>query len=87
MQGCQACEVEKETLEHFIIECDRYSGQRQELDRQVTRIIGRQEWEDRKEEEDRGLRTVLGLTDDRDKHVLVAHMKSFLLNSWKVRNN
>jgi len=48
-QRCSSCGEEKETVEHFIIECDSYRTQRQELDRQVAKIIGRAKWEDRRE--------------------------------------
>ena len=72
------CGDEKEIVNHFIIECDKYKEQRQELDRKVARLIGREEWEERKEGEDRGIRTVLGLTEDKiSDSIIVSHMKTF----------
>ena len=60
---------EKETIEHFIIECDKYRVQRQVLDSQVARITGREEWEMRKVDEDRGIRTVLELTHNNNTNI------------------
>lgn len=57
---------DKQTTEHFIIECEEYRRPRQELDREVAETIGRDEWERRKEE-DRGRTAALGLTYDRQK--------------------
>ena len=51
-QTCKMCS-EKETTEHFIIECDQYNGQRKDLDVAV-KIKGREE----KEERRRGNRSV-----------------------------
>lgn len=80
------CGETKEALEHFIIECDKYKTQRQELDSHVAEITGRKEWEKRKEGEDRRIRTVVGLTIDKDKdNKIVSHMKTFLAKSWSLR--
>ena len=87
-QQCRLCGEVKETVEHFIIECDTYRTQRQLLDRQVAEILGREEWEERKELEDRGIRTVLGLTGDKDcDNKIVSHMKTFLAKSWSLRKS
>ena len=60
----------------------------QGLDRQVAKITGRAKWEDRKEDEHRGIRTVLGLTGDRHiDNAIVDHMKAFLVESCKIREN
>ncbi|MPC88944.1 hypothetical protein E2C01_083869 [Portunus trituberculatus] len=48
-QQCGMCGEEKESVEHFIVECDKYRKQRKALDTQVANIIGREEWEERKE--------------------------------------
>ena len=85
-QRCQLCNEEKETLEHFIIECEKYRKQRKILDTQIGKIIGRKEWEKRKDGEDRGILTVLGLTNDKDiDKRIVSHMKMFLTESWSAR--
>ena len=86
-QKCEMCGDEKETVDHFIIECDKYKEQRQELDRKVARLIGREEWEERKEGEHKGIRTVLGLTGDKiSESIIVNHMKTFLVECWTIRN-
>ena len=75
-------EIEK-TVQHFIIVCDKYTTHRQEMDSQVAEILGREEWEERKEGSDRGIRTVLGLTGDKgDDNKMVSHRKTFLVKSW-----
>ena len=85
-QRCQLCNEEKETLEHFIIECEKYRKQRKILDTQIAKIIGRKEWEKRKDGEDRGILTVLGLTNDKDiDKRIVSHVKMFLTESWSAR--
>ncbi|MPC43528.1 hypothetical protein E2C01_037177 [Portunus trituberculatus] len=81
------CGEEKESVEHFLVECDKYIKQRKTLDTQVANIIGREDWEERKEGEDREIRTVLGLTGNKVKdYRIVSHMKIFLVESWSIRN-
>lgn len=54
------------------------------LDRQVATIVGREEWETRKDE--RGLTIILGLTGEKGiSREIVRHMKTFLVDNWKVR--
>ena len=85
-QGCKFCEEEKETLEHFIIECDKFRTQRQELEEKISDILGREMWETRKQGDDRGLKTVLGLTGDKDTDkTVVRHTMKFLVESWRRR--
>ena len=51
----------KETVEHLIVECNRYDEERRILVAEVKEIIGEGEWNKRLQEEDRGITTVLGL--------------------------
>lgn len=61
-----------------------YWEEEEEDDRgQFARVIGRGECDNW--EEDWGLNTVLGLTDDKDKHTIVTRT-TYLIESWKLRN-
>lgn len=86
LQGCTMCGEVKETLEHFRTECEGYKIKRLELDKQVSRAIGRKELEIKKEREDRGMWTILGLTEIKDSDSrAVRHMEIFLMKIWTQR--
>ena len=71
-----------ETLEHVITECEEYVEERNKLDRNITSEIG-QLWVRKKEEEDRGLKTMLGLENRNDR--VIGHTKTFLKEIWMKR--
>ena len=84
-QGCKLCGEEKETIDHLIIECEKFDEERQALDSAVAGVLGREEWERRKEEEDRGMKTVLGYTENSDSdRQIVNHTKNFLKKCWTI---
>ena len=86
-QGCSVCVGVKETVEHMIVECDRYRDQRTQLIQEVTGIIGEEEWSRRIDEEDGGITTVLGLYDKKEEvKKIVESMKKFLVKSWSERS-
>ena len=61
-QDCSSCAGVRETIEHFLVECDRYDEERDRLVGSVTEVLGVEEWHRRiEEEEDGGILTVLGL--------------------------
>ena len=84
-QGCKLCGEEKETIEHLIVECDSYSEERRALDEKIQCLLGDEEWSRRREESDRGIRTVLGLTNNHHDKTAVTHMKTFLKSVWMKR--
>ena len=87
-QGCKLCGEEKETLEHLVIECEGYKEERRLLDREIEMVVGEREWSRRKESEDRGIRTVMGLTDDNHNNKeAVKYFKKFLTRVWKRRED
>ena len=81
---CDYCtergEREIENLEHLIIECPKYEIEREEMIRRIVTKIGREKWEEIKEEED-GLRHLLGFTEEIGD--LVGVTKNFLGKVWK----
>ena len=81
---CEYCtergEREIENLEHLIIECPKYEIEREEMIRRIVTKIGREKWEEIKEEED-GLRHLLGFTEEIGD--LVGVTKNFLGKVWK----
>ena len=72
-----------ETLEHVITECGEYTDERNRVDQNISNKIGHT-WERKKREEDRGLKTMLGL-ENTDKEV-VGYTKKFLKEMWIKRN-
>ena len=85
-QDCSFCRGERETVEHFIVECRRYEQQRATLLEAVVGIIGESEWEVRREEGDRGILTVLGLYGSKgERDRIIKEMKKFLMQAWEIR--
>ena len=84
---CEKCgkrgERIKETLEHVLTECSEYEEERYRLDERIRNKLG-QLWNRRKMEEDRGLKTMLGLKDN-NVHV-VKYTKEFLKEIWRKRS-
>ena len=86
-QGCRHCGEEKETIEHFIVECDKYEEERQELIDSIKEEIGEEEWDRRLwEEEEGGIVTALGLYEkSQTNESIIKHMKAFLNKCWTKR--
>ena len=86
-EECRKCEKRgeriTETLEHVITECGEYTEERRRLDINITNKLG-QKWDRRKREEDRGLKTILGM-QDRDEEV-IKYTKKYLKEMWAKRN-
>ena len=84
---CEKCEKRgeriKETLEHVLTECSEYMEERNRLDERIRNTLG-QLWNRRKTEEDRGLKTMLGLKDKNEE--VVKYTKEFLKEIWRKRN-
>ena len=84
---CEKCEKRgeriTESLEHVLTECSEYAEERNRLDENITRKIG-QLWDRRKMEEDRGLKTMLGLKDKYEE--VIKHTKKFLKEVWAKRS-
>ncbi len=88
-QDCGSCAGARETLEHFLVECDRFEEERGTLIGCVTRAIGIEEWHRRlEEEEDGGILTVLGLyrgEGQAEKEEIIRAGKEFLKQAWERR--
>lgn len=88
-QDCSSCRGVRETIEHFLVECDRYEEEREGLIGSVKAAIGEQEWRRRlEEEEDGGVLTVLGLYQgerEREKEEIIQVTKEFLVKAWGKR--
>ena len=86
-EECEKCEKRgekiKETLEHVLTECSEYMEERNRLDEKIKNKLGLL-WDRRKREEDRGLKTMLGLIDKNDD--VVKYTKEFLRDIWRKRN-
>ena len=87
-QDCTFCTGERETIEHFIVECRKYEEERHRLISSVVEVIGEEEWNRRVEEEEGGITTILGLYRDKEEaKKIVPCVKTFLVKSWKKRSN
>ena len=88
-QECSSCVGTRETIEHFLVECDRYEEERGRLIGRAIATVGREEWRRRlEEEEDGGILTVLGLYREegqREREEIVKAVKEFLVQAWKRR--
>ena len=85
-QNCSICRDERETIEHFIVECPGYREQRGRLVESIKGILGLTEWQKRLEEEDGGILTVLGLYESGEKSErIVRETKKFLAMAWEIR--
>ena len=84
---CEKCEDgmdrQVETLEHFMTECKAYEEERRVFESKVKDKIGWEIWERRKGEEDRGMKLILGLEENKD---IVWDTKHFLNEIWKKRS-
>lgn len=83
---CVFCR-EIETIKHVIIECDRYRDERERLDREMEEILGVREWENRKNENDEGISTILALREEdriRWKEI-IEYSKKYLVKLWSIR--
>ena len=72
-----------EDLEHVIVECPRYNRLRNNLEEEIIRKVGREVWENRKQEEDLGVAAVLGLENEYKE--VVPYTKGFLRDVWRER--
>ena len=83
---CEKCEKRgeriEETLEQVLTECSEYGEERDRLDERIGNKLG-QLWDIRKREEDKGLKTMLGLKD-RSQDV-VKYTKEFLKAIWRKK--
>ena len=88
-QECSSCVGTRETIEHFLVECDRYEEERGRLIGRAIATVGREEWRRRlEEEEDGGILTVLGLYRgecQRAREVIVRAAKVFMGKAWEKR--
>ena len=85
-QNCSFCRGQRETIEHFLVECHKYEEQRSKLIKSITAVIGEEEWHRRIEEEDIGISTVLGLYDGKEiSEKIIENTKVFLIQSWEKR--
>ena len=89
-QECGSCAGIRETIEHFLVECDRYEEERGRLIGCIMRTVGREEWHRRLEEEEAGgILTVLGLYREeghREREQIIRAVREFLVQAWERRS-
>ena len=72
----------EETLEHIIIECTKYTQEREVLERDLVEKLGEGRWEEIKQTENRGMELILGFTEE-FKGKDMEKIKKFLSKIWK----
>ena len=80
---CEKCEDGRdrqiETLEHLMTECKAYEDERREFENKIKDKIGREIWERRKGEDDRGMKLILGLEKNKE---MIKDTKQYLKEIW-----
>ena len=66
-----------------MIECEEYKEERKELEKGIIKEIGKESWEREKQEEDKGIKTILGLKENVN---VTTTTKKYLKEIWKKRN-
>jgi len=90
-EDCQnCCYGGKETIEHFMIECNRYEEERAGLIQVIQGLVGQELWHEIQDREDRGMGIVLGFKAgkeaiDSNMGRIVEATKAFLKAAWKKR--
>ena len=83
---CEKCEDGSdrrvETLEHFVTECKAYEEERRVFENKIRHKIGEEIWERRKVQDDKGMKLLLGLEDNKE---IVGDTKQYLREIWKKR--
>ena len=81
---CEKCENETdrqtETLEHLMTECKAYGSERKEFENKIKNKIGEEIWERRKVEDDKGIKLIFGLEENKE---IVRDTKQYLKETWK----
>ena len=72
-----------ETLEHVLIECKAYKEIRNTFEEKIKNKLGEEQWERKKAQEDKGMKTILGLTADGKE--IVEDTKQYLKEIWRRR--
>ena len=79
------CELSvDETVEHVILACSKYERERNEMLRMVTECVGREQWMECANGDDRGMRVLLGLSEWTNESAISA-TKAFLQKAWSKR--
>ena len=90
-ENCESCgRGVKETIEHFLIECDRYQAERDKFMREMQALLGQEKWQEVKSLEDGGIAVVLGFQSgdvvvDSKNRAIAEATKVFLRAAWKIR--
>ena len=73
IEHCEKCgtrnERVKEDIRHLLIECEMYREERRELEEKNINNIGREKWEEIKNEENEGVDYILGLHMEQNKKI------------------
>ena len=81
-ERCEYCndkkKIEKETLEHVIIECQEYKENRKIFMEEIKKEIGEKEWQEQTEKEDRGLKMILGIENENEVRPILESTKKYL---------
>ena len=65
------------------LECENYNNERGMLEQTIREEIGGEEWENRKQEEDSGITTVLGFKETNNN--IMKGTKTYLNKTWRKR--
>ena len=88
--NCRMCDrynLNSETLEHMLVECNGYERERAKLNERMEGIIGVQKWNESKQHEDKGIQTLLCVNESKEKESIVREVKMFLKDVWKRRES
>ena len=66
-----------ETIEHLLTECCAYEEERNKFNERMENNIGKDNWSRLKTDDDKGLKTMLGLQGDR-KEIIIEDTKKYL---------
>ena len=84
---CQKCsqgnEIKREDIEHIILECETYQAERDTLENEMIEEIGREEWQEYKNNENNGILVILGFEWVSQKCVEIS--KNFLKKSMEKK--
>ena len=84
---CDSCVrrgiINRDNLQHIIVECDTNEQERRILDNKLKAILGEHVWEERKQDNDQGLTTILGFQEQVPD--ITNATKEYLKRIWKKR--
>ena len=84
---CEKCSNEenprREDVKHIMLKCEWYNEEREEWERKISHEIGIEEWIERKQREDNGMKLIMGVEEYNSN--IVKGTKEYLNKIWKKR--